>query len=76
MKPTFAFLGCFFFALPSHAGFFERLHNNIDERVRELCARKPDLCKRVEANQKRNADTPQEPVPKRNESISSKSASE
>jgi hypothetical protein len=76
MKPTFAFLGCFLFALPSHAGFFERLHNNIDEGVRELCARKPDLCKRVEADQKRNTDTPQEPVPKRNESISSKSASE
>jgi hypothetical protein len=64
------------FASAAHAGFFERLHNNIDEGVRELCARKPDLCKRVEADQKRNANTSQDPAPKRNEPISSKSPGE
>jgi hypothetical protein len=37
-------------------GFFERLHNNIDEGVRELCARKPDLCKKLEASQKQKAE--------------------
>jgi hypothetical protein len=42
----------------------------------ELCARKPDLCKRVDADQKRSANTPQDPAPKQNESISSKSTSE
>jgi len=55
IKP-FVVLTCVFLATPTHAGFFERLHNNIDEGVRELCARKPDLCKKLEARQKRNAD--------------------
>ena len=76
MKTISTVFGCLFFASAAHAGFFERLHNNIDEGVRELCARKPDLCKRVDADQKRGAKTPQDPAPKRNESISSKSASE
>ena len=55
IKP-FALLSCVFLATPTHAGFFERLHNNIDEGVRTLCARKPDLCKKLEASQKRSAD--------------------
>jgi hypothetical protein len=76
MKTIYAILGCLLFTSAAHAGFFERLHNNIDEGVRELCMRKPDFCKRVEANQKRNADTSQDPAPKRNEPISSKSSSE
>ncbi|HUL88746.1 MAG TPA: hypothetical protein VLU23_11265 [Pseudolabrys sp.] len=56
MKKPSVLFACVFFASPAHAGFFERLHNNIDEGVRELCARKPDLCKKLEAGQKRNAD--------------------
>jgi hypothetical protein len=56
MKKPFVVLVCLLFASQAHAGFFERLHNNIDEGVRELCARKPDLCKKLEAGQKRNAD--------------------
>jgi hypothetical protein len=56
MKKSFVVLACVFFASPTHAGFFERLHNNIDKGVRELCARKPDLCKKLEASQKRNAE--------------------
>ena len=51
MKTISTVFGCLFFASAAHAGFFERLHNNIDEGVRELCARKPDLCKRVDADQ-------------------------
>ena len=56
MKKPFVVLVCVFFASQAHAGFFERLHNNIDEGVRELCVRKPDLCKKLEASGKRNAD--------------------
>jgi hypothetical protein len=56
MKKSFVVLACVFFASPTHAGFFERLHNNIDEGVRQLCGRKPDLCKKLEASQKRNAE--------------------
>jgi len=55
IKP-FVLLTCVLLATPAHAGFFERLHNNIDEGVRELCVRKPDLCKKLEASQKRNAE--------------------
>ena len=56
MKTFFTILACVFIASPAHPGFFERLHNNIDEGVRELCVRKPDLCKKLEANQKRKAE--------------------
>jgi hypothetical protein len=57
MKKPFVVLVCVLFASPTHAGFFERLHNKLDEGVRELCAQKPDLCKKLEATQKRNANT-------------------
>ena len=56
MKTFFSVLACVSIASAADAGFFERLHNNIDEGVRELCARKPDLCKKLESGQKRNAD--------------------
>jgi hypothetical protein len=56
MKKPCVVLACVAIASPTHAGFFERLHNNIDERVRELCAQKPDICRKLEAAQKRNAD--------------------
>jgi hypothetical protein len=56
MKTLFRILVCVSIASPAHAGFFERLHNNIDEGVRELCVRKPDLCKKLEASQKRKAE--------------------
>jgi hypothetical protein len=56
MKTFFRILACVSIASPAHAGFFERLHNNIDEGVRELCARKPDLCKKLEASQKQKAE--------------------
>src|SRR5215813_1429087 len=56
MKTFFTILACVFIASPAHAGFFERFHNNIDEGVRELCLRKPDLCKKLEARQKRKAE--------------------
>ena len=56
MKKPFVVLACVFFVSPAHAGLFERLHNNIDEGVRELCARKPDLCKKLEASQKQKAE--------------------
>ena len=56
MKTFFRILACVSIASPVHAGFFERLHNNIDEGVRELCVRKPDLCKKLEASQKRKAE--------------------
>jgi hypothetical protein len=58
MKKPFVVLVAVLFASPTHAaGFFERLHNKLDEGVRELCAQKPDLCKKLEATQKRNANT-------------------
>ena len=76
MKTISTVFGCLFFASAAHAGFFERLHNNIDEGVREFCARKPDLCKRVDADRKRSANTPQDPARSGTKSISSKSASE
>jgi hypothetical protein len=47
MKKFLLILTCVPIAASAHAGFFERLHNNIDEGVRELCARKPDLCKKL-----------------------------
>lgn len=56
MKTAFVVLVCVPFASAAYAGFFERLHNNIDEGVRELCARKPDLCKKLDTDRKRNAD--------------------
>ena len=56
MKTFFSVIACVSIASAADAGFFERLHNNLDEGVRELCARKPDLCKKLEAAQKRNAD--------------------
>jgi hypothetical protein len=56
MKTFFTILACVFIASPAHAGFFDRLHANIDERVRELCVRRPDLCKKLEASQKRKAE--------------------
>jgi len=56
MKTLFWVAVCVFYASAAHAGFFERLHNNIDEGVRELCARKPDLCKKLELDQERSAD--------------------
>jgi hypothetical protein len=51
MRKFLLILACVSMAASAHAGFFERLHNNIDEGVRELCARKPDLCKKLEASQ-------------------------
>jgi len=63
MKTFFTVLACASIASAAHAGFFERLHNNIDEGVRELCVRKPDLCKKLEAAQKRKAEaTPQNSI--------------
>jgi len=63
MKKLFTVLACVSIVSPAHAGFFERLHNNIDEGVREFCGRKPDLCKKLEASQKRKAEaTPQNSV--------------
>jgi hypothetical protein len=56
MKRYFLILACVSIASPAHAGFFERLHNNIDEGIRELCVRKPDLCKKLEAGKKLNAE--------------------
>jgi len=58
MRKFLLILACVSTAASAHAGFFERLHNNIDEGVRELCARKPDLCKKLEASQKQKAETP------------------
>ena len=57
MKKFLLILTCVPIAASAHAGFFERLHNNIDEGVRELCARKPDLCKKLETSQKQKAET-------------------
>lgn len=63
MKRYFLILACVSIASPAHAGFFERLHNNIDEGIRELCVRKPDLCKKLEAGKKLNAEaTPQSSI--------------
>lgn len=63
MKTLFTVLACVSIVSPAHAGFLERLHNNIDEGVREFCVRKPDLCKKLEASQKRKAEaTPQNSV--------------
>lgn len=56
MRKFLLILACASKAASAHAGFFERLHNNIDEGVRELCARKPDLCKKLEASQKQKAE--------------------
>ena len=56
MRKFLLILACVSMAASAHAGFFERLHNNIDEGVRELCVRKPDLCKKLEASQKRKAE--------------------
>jgi hypothetical protein len=49
--------------IPGARGFIERLHNNIDEGIRELCVRKPDLRKKLEAGKKLNAEaTPQSSI--------------
>lgn len=56
MRKFLLILSCVSIAASANAGFFERLHNNIDEGVRELCARKPDLCKKLEASQKQKAE--------------------
>ena len=56
MRKFLLILACVSMAASAHAGFFERLPNNIDEGVRELCARKPDLCKKLEASQKQKAE--------------------
>jgi hypothetical protein len=63
MKTFFSVITCVSIASAADAGFFERLHNNIDEGVRELCVRRPDLCKKLEASQKQKAEaTPQSPI--------------
>ena len=56
MKTFFSVIACVSIASTADAGFFERLHNNIDEGVREFCVRRPDLCKKLEASQKRKAE--------------------